>query len=411
MVSMRRVFLARNSKTNFHSLFIVVPSDYEQKRCGSLDIETFNQLVLWKNLDELVSALERTGPVIASDVFKEAQRLIPVQEAVEIAEAGGRGPASQGYGLNDEAFLYMQLYLDGRSGFYPSKASVSRGIANHGLLESGALSDLRRWAKEDPGAKVVVEPVADVCFARNLCGIALRMVANYQNSEVENVLEASGFEHVERKRKWWNSRDLKSAYYVIPFHHNAADDMTINFSWKCERNAFAYMLNDPLVHLIYESKPRGVKHSFGSIESAVIIASPAFTGIRRPIVNVGFDYENEDTRAYLAICDDVSQRDAAALFLEGLAETISGLVSKRKEPLGWDFSKLPDFFENDAVEPVFYTLFSAMVGKVVYRAGALPTTCKHCGNGFFIKPKGKRREFCSDSCRSQFSAENAKSNG
>lgn len=81
----RKVFLARNGKTNSHSLFEVVPSGGGSGMIhGVLDMDAMNALVQWKNLDELVAVLGRTGPVILSDVYKEAKRLVPIADVVEI---------------------------------------------------------------------------------------------------------------------------------------------------------------------------------------------------------------------------------------------------------------------------------------------------------------------------------------
>ena len=44
-----------------------------------------------------------------------------------------------------------------------------------------------------------------------------------------------------------------------------------------------------------------------------------------------------------------------------------------------------------------------MFGAIFYRYGCVPTTCKNCGNGILVKTKGKRREFCSPSCRTRYS--------
>lgn len=407
MKSKRRVFLTRNNKTNFHSLFEVIPSGYRQTRLGTLDISTMNKLVQWKNLDDLVTVLEETGPLIAFEVCKGAGRLITIQEAVSIAEANGRGQKSQGFCSNDPAFLRMQLYLDGRTGFYPSKASVAKATGKHGLLESAALEDLRQWAEEDPGAMVVVEPVADLVLARNLCSLMLRIISNYQNPYINDVLEASGFDYLTRVDAWWADKELHGGYYVIPLQHNTAIDDTVNFSWKWGKNVFAYKVISQLNCLIAETGPKKVKHRFGSIESAKLTSSCTWTGKPMPLLNKGHDYESEDTRAYLAICADVPPRKAAERFVEGVYTMVSNLSTideKPPTPLGWDFSKPPSMSSNDAPMPVFRTLFAAMVGTIMYRDGKIPTTCKNCGNAFFDKPKGKRREYCSASCRTIYSS-------
>ena len=413
MNSRRKVFMARNKKTNFHSLFEVVPSGYRQSRLGTLDTSTFNKLIQWKNVDELVAVLEETGPLIASETCKGAGRMITIREAVSVAEANGHGQKSQGFCPNDPAFLRMQLYLDGRNGFYPSKASVARACAKHGLIESQAFEELRQWAEEDPEAMVAVEPVADLVLARNLCSLALRIVSNYQNEGMDDVLEASGFRHVRRSDAWWVDKELRDSYYVIPFQHNTAIDDTVNFTWKWGKNVFAYEVINQLNHLIYETGSKEVKHRFGPIESAELLASPTVTGKGMPILNKGHDYENEDTRLYLAICDDVPQRRAAEKFIEGIGEMaveLSSVDEKRPVLLGWDFSQIPPIASNAAPEPVFRTLFAAMVGTVLYRDGKIPVACKTCGNAFFDKPKGKRREYCSASCRTAYSSQYAVAN-
>lgn len=406
----RKVFLARNAKTNFHSLFEVVPSDYSAKRSGALDMDTINSLLQWKSIDELVAALEKTGPIVASDVYKESKRLVPIADAVEVAEANGFGRASQGFGPCDEAFLRMQLYLDGRTGSYPSKASVARGVARHGLVEGSAADELRAWAREDPGAMVAIEPVADLGFMRNLCSICLRIVANIQNPSVDDVLEASGFRRVVIDRGPLARRGYRDSYFAIPLCHNTFDDMTVNFSWKWGTNVFSYMVNDPLNSLVLGQRRSGDSVGFGSVQNAVVLTSPVISGKGRPFNNRGFDYENGDTRTYLGVGDDVSQVEAAEGFVYGVARMFAGLRTKKGELLGWDFDSLPSLFNNDGPRPTFHSLASAMVGTLIYRSDFLPTTCKNCGNGMLIRPKGKRREFCSDSCRSQFSAGNASAN-
>ena len=106
-MELRKVFIARDNRTNFHSLFEVIPQGYDESRRGVLDPETMNRLVQWKSLNELVEVLGETGPMVALDLYKESTRRISIDDAVAIAESQGTGEASQGYGKVDEAFLYM----------------------------------------------------------------------------------------------------------------------------------------------------------------------------------------------------------------------------------------------------------------------------------------------------------------
>lgn len=407
----RKVFIARNEKTSFHSLFEVVPSDYVQRRRAVLDPDILNELIGWETVDELVQVLEKTGPFVASEIYPKASRIIGIDEALKIAEAMGRGRASEGFAKNDLFFLREQLFLDGRlylegrtEGF-PSKASVARGVEKHGLVESSAYEDLALWKEEDPECKVVIEPLCDLVLVRNTCSLLLRIVANYQSGRTD-VLEASGFEHVTRdSRRLLEAKPYRGSYYVIPFVHNSGYDDTITFSMKGIKNVFGYTLVDPLRYLIDECMPSVMKHGYGSVESAILISSSALDGKNDLLRRLTSDYDYKDTCFYLGICDDVPQREAAELFVRSYAEMFSKLKSKTGEPLGWDFGEIPDLMSNGVPYPVFHTLAAAMVGSIVYRGGNVPVSCKNCGNAFMIKPKGKRREFCSPTCRVRYSKE------
>ena len=50
MSNPRKVFIARNEKTNFHSLFEVIPSDFVQKRKGILAPDVLNELIHWETV-------------------------------------------------------------------------------------------------------------------------------------------------------------------------------------------------------------------------------------------------------------------------------------------------------------------------------------------------------------------------
>lgn len=415
MSNPRKVFIARNEKTNFHSLFEVIPSDFVQKRKGILAPDVLNELIHWETVDELVRALENAGPFIASEIYPKASRVIGIGDALEIAEAMGRGRASEGFARNDPFFLREQLFLDGRlylegrtEGF-PSKASVTRGVENHGLVESGAYKDLALWKKLDPGCRVVIEPLCDLVLVRNTCSLLLRMIANYQSERID-VLEASGFEHVVRDKKLLEAKPYKDSYYVIPFVHNSGFDNTITFSTKWFRNVFGYTLVDPLRYLIDECKPNVAKHGYGSVGSAMLLTPSAIGGKDDPARQFIFDNDYADACFYLGICDDAPQRDAAELFVRSYAEMFSNLKNKNGEPLGWDFEEIPDLIANGSPYPVFHTLAAAMVGSIVYRDGNVPVACKNCGNAFMIAPKGKKREFCSPTCRVRHSKEGSSEN-
>lgn len=406
----RNVFIARNKSTGFHSLLEVVRSDDVTDATAPMDNELSERLVRWGTLDELVSAVSESGPLIDRSIYKEERRRLSISEAIEVVEesaAGGRG-----FTRCDEEFLYLQLCLEGTSttgsasSLYPSQASIARDIKRHGLIESNGLEDLRKWKEEDPGCVVVVEPLRDIVLCRNIGSVLLRLIANIMSGH-EDVLEKSGFKRFEKKRRWWITGELKDSYFVLPFQHNSSFDMTLNYSTKWFKNVFSYMVINPLETRILDLRPKKSKVLFGSVPNAVLITAQVKTGEGAPFFDVGWKPEIEKTQLYLGIDDGGNQRDEAVAFVESTVEMLRGLTTKDGEPLGWSVSE-PSIFDNEPLPRyLFHSAAASMFGSIIYRYGYVPTTCKNCGNGILVKTKGKRREFCSPSCRTQYSTRKA----
>lgn len=402
----RSVFIARNQSTGFHSLFEVVGSGGKAAATAPMDFELAERLLRWGTLDELVAAISESGPLIDRSIFKEERRRLSIAEAVEIVEesvGGGRG-----FTRCDEEFLYLQLCLEGMSttdsssSLYPSQASISRDIKRHGLIESDGLAELRKWQEEDPDCTVVVEPLRDIVLCRNLGSVLLRLIANIK-AGYDDVLERSGFKRFEKKRRWWITGELKDSYYVLPFQHNSSFDMTLNYSTKWFKNVFSYMVINPLETRILDLRPKKDKVLFGSVPNAVLITAQIKTGEGVPFFDIGWKPEVEKTQLYLGIDDGGAQRDEAVAFVESVARMLSGLTTKDGDPLGWAVGEPSVFDDEPSPRYHFHSTAASMFGAVFYRYGCVPATCKNCGNGILVKTRGKRREFCSPSCRTQYS--------
>ena len=402
----RNVFIARNKSTGFHSLLEVVRSDSATDATSPMDFELSERLIRWGTLDELVSSISESGPLIDRSIYKEERRRLSISEAIEVVEesaAGGRG-----FTRCDEEFLYLQLCLEGTSttgsasSLYPSQASIARDIKRHGLIESDGLAELRKWQEEDPDCTVVVEPLRDIVLCRNLGSVLLRLIANIK-AGYDDVLERSGFKRFEKKRRWWITGELKDSYYVLPFQHNSSFDMTLNYSTKWFKNVFSYMVINPLETRILDLRPKKDKVLFGSVPNAVLITAQIKTGEGVPFFDIGWKPEVEKTQLYLGIDDGGTQRDEAIAFVESVARMLSGLTTKDGDPLGWAVGEPSVFADEPSPRYHFHSTAASMFGAVFYRYGCVPATCKNCGNGILVKTRGKRREFCSPSCRTQYS--------
>ncbi len=402
----RKVFIARNRSTGFHSLVEVVRGVEAAEKSAPMDFELAERLMRWGTLDELVTAISESGPLIDRSIYKEENRRLSIDEAIEVVEESVGG--ERGFTRCDEDFLYLQLCLEGMSttgsasSLYPSQASIARDLNRHGLIESNGLDELKKWQEEDPDCVVVIEPLRDVVLCRNLGSVLLRLIANIMSGHGD-VLEKSGFKRFEKKRRWWIAGELKDSYYVLPFQHNSSFDMTLNYSTKWFKNVFSYMVINPLETRILDLRPRKSKVLFGSVPNAVLITAQIKTGEGAPFFDIGWKPEVEKTQLYLGIDDGGAQRDEAIAFVESVAKMLAGLTTKDGDPLGWSVGE-PSIFDDVPVPRYhFHSTAAAMFGAIFYRYGCVPTTCKNCGNGILVKTRGKRREFCSPSCRTQYS--------
>lgn len=178
----RSVFIARNRSTGFHSLLEVVGSGNPAPTTKPMDFELAERLLRWGTLDELVSAISESEPLIDRSIYREESRRLSISDAIEIVEESVNG--EHGFGRCSEKSLFLQLCLEGTSAtgsassLYPSRASVSRDMKRHGLIESGGLAELKKWREADPGCAVVVEPLEDIVLCRNLGSLVLRLMAN-----------------------------------------------------------------------------------------------------------------------------------------------------------------------------------------------------------------------------------------
>lgn len=402
----RKVFIARNRSTGFHSLVEVVLGVEAAEKSAPMGFELAERLMRWGTLDELVTAISESGPLIDRSIYKEENRRLSIDEAVEVVEEsiGGEG----GFTRCDEDLLFLQLCLEGisttgsASSLYPSQASIARDLNRHGLIESNGLDELKKWQEEDPDCVVVIEPLRDIVLCRNLGSVLLRLIANIK-AGYDDVLERSGFKRFEKKRRWWITGELKDSYYVLPFQHNSSFDMTLNYSTKWFKNVFSYMVINPLETRILDLRPKKDKVLFGSVPNAVLITAQIKNGEGASFFDIGWKPEVEKTQLYLGIDDEGAQRDEAIAFVESVAKMLAGLTTKDGDPLGWSVGEPSIFDDEPAPRYHFHSTAAAMFGAIFYRYGCVPATCKNCGNGILVKTKGKRREFCSPVCRTQHS--------
>lgn len=402
----RSVFIARNRSTGFHSLIEVVGSGDPVPAAAPMGSELAERLLRWGTLGELVEAISESGPLVDRSIYREENRRLSISEAVEVVEESVNG--EHGFERCNEKSLFLQLCLEGvsatgsASSLYPSQASIPRDVKRHGLIESDGLAELRRWREADPGCTVVVEPLEDIVLCRNLGSLVLRLVANIAAGH-DDVLERSGFRHFDEMRHRQIAGKIKGSYWALPFKHDPSIDMTLNYSTRRFGDVFAYMVANPLETHVFDRGPRRNGEFSGSLGNAVLMAALDGAGAAVSFFDIGWKPVVERTQLYLGIGDTGSQRDASVAFVESVTEMLAGLTTADGDPIGWSVGGPSIFDDEPAPRYRFHSTAAAMFGAVFYRYGCIAATCKNCGNGILVKTRGKRREFCSPSCRTQHS--------
>ena len=398
----RNLFITRIGATGFHCLVHVLPSDYSPDRDSFLDIDTLNVLTSWKTLDSLASVLKKTGPFISKPLNQKEPRNIPISEAIQYADSREKGRFSLAFDKNDVRFIQAQSLLNGKECSYPPLASIERFVQDYGLLESKAIEDLRVWEKNDPSCRVILEPLSDVLLCRNIGAILLRLIANLLDQKTDQVLEESGFKNIIIEKKLWSiGQGLKRSYYAMPFIHNVVVDDTVDFSLSDFWNAIQYPQNAPLQRRINKQGKGGC---LGLINNASWLSYRFISGKPAPLFGRKSIERLEETQVWLGIDSSKTQEEEARDFIQMATNFFSDFKTDKGIPLGWDVEPLDPLCSEPKPKFKFCSLFGAMIATILYRYGAEPTTCKNCGNGMLVKTKGKRREFCSNTCKTQYSA-------
>lgn len=386
----RGVFIARDARTGFHSVLQVVHGDTAPEPTAPMEYELAEELVRWRSLDALVSALSKTGPLIGRDIYDGERRRLEICDVIEALEGSAVGEGER-FARCDKDSLFLQLCLEGTSttgspsALYPSLASIPRDVKRHGLIESGAIADLKAWAGMDPACRVIVELLHDIVLCRNLGSVLLRTIANVR-SGYEDVLERSGFV-------------LDGSRYVLPFQHNTGFEETVNFSDGRFRKVYAWMVAMPLERRMLDFRSSAGEYRLGWAPNAVLLGAKEMADKLHPF---SWKPEIEETQIFLGIDGNGTQKEVAVRFVDGTVRMLSGLKTETGDPLGWSMG-YPSVFEAEARPSYrFHSTMAAMFGAIFYRSGYAPATCKNCGNGMLVKAKGKRRQFCCDSCRVKY---------
>lgn len=403
----RRLFVTMDRNSGLHSLVGVYPKSQLEAHGGVLDRDLLNDLIVWDSLESLSKSTILSGPLVPMDTHGGGDyRVMTIDDAIAIAEMAG-GPRQKGrFGYCEGMTLYKEMYLDGGKPCFPSIDRVGKDIGRLGLLETDGISDLRMLEKTEPDSAVVVEPVGDWVFMRNICSILLRLIAHLK-TEGADALSATGFEEIQVQKEWWHKR-APGRYHVIPLCHNPYVNMITALTPQWWKTSVFGVPPMPIYDLLCDGSNDG-QGLFGVTLSVHDLTAPVVHDAPAPLLAKGDYFKGVDTRLYLALDEDGGEKEAAERFVEAAMAAFQTLRDELGRSLGWAFdSGDPTSEVQNVPKPVFCSLASAMVGTILYRYDSSPALCRGCGAGILVRQKGKKREFCSGRCKSRYSRKEGK---
>lgn len=394
---MRKVFIAWDLRAGYpgsHVLLEVFPRATKQGTDKILDRGLAEQLAGWESLQDLIGVLEKTGPLIASDLFENAPRTIGIEEAVDIAEHGNSTSWKNYLAPCTAELLHSQcLLIDGDfDAKRPSLASVRRAIEGRGLFESNGAEDLKEWLSLDPGCKVAIEPLNDFVLLRNLGNAVVRMLANLRTEKTDNLFDASGFRLFGPNRAFWDRRGLVGSYWTLSLC-TAAVEEKVDLAASAGSAPHAATITHPLLSLIASLSTARGHHRFGSIPNAVLLQPKP---LRPPSPEIIVD------AIYLGIEAEDSPRDAAESFILSLRDLMGPLATESGDDVGFQFLPLDPFADDPPAKLHCHTLMGSFMCALLFRYGYDAAVCRRCGKGILVPTRGKRRDFCSNSCRTRY---------
>lgn len=398
------LYISQN-KQGFHDLVHVIPRTRPGKALSPAPTSLVNSFVQAKKAETLIKVAEGTGPLLT-------RRLDPGDRPVALSPSEALEGASGLFHPVDPDFLHVELYfeapgagnlvLDGcrrqSNDGYSTKASVRRVAASRDITLCGGLGRLEELAREaDDDFLVVVEPVGNYCFARNMLSLAARAMACLSDPAQADPLGEVGFKTL---------RDQKAGtrYHVLPIMHNPAlnNSPVISLDWL--KGSLEYDHIVPLFTACRESKPMLAEMSLKGSEHVRFLTAARLCSGGYPVANRKQLLDELDTRIYIGLRQGEGEgRVLLEELVRGILAAFSELHDEDGSFLGWDFPMYNTETPGSFPLPECHSTLASLTAALAYHDKTRLLACRQCGNAMLVSPTSKKA-FCSDPCRATYSA-------
>ncbi len=384
------LFLARDRESGMHSFVRLVRNGELNSPVYRFSIEMVNSLMLARDPEMLIRAARCFGPMY-HDESDLAGRIMTAEEAV--LETGKRLMPSDSKALLEECKFDPYNVVSDDGGLARTESGrIARAASDRAVECCDYCIESPDFTYGSHRYRLVIEPVQDWIFLRNLLSIVLRIGGTICRSlradGAETILEECGFSKVERKTL--SSRlAIDSPGYTIPVMFNPffrggnvfINDLTFdaNATW-------------PLYSRLVEPNSRHLGLvNIGALKgqpSIKFVSGPQAERAKGSFAPVS-DRPDESKWVYMVLEDDgtSSQYDLA----NKLINALDGLMCRPR--LVYQDQPMQEILSQP------HDLPSALWDLVRNHPNHYLMTCDNCKRTLFSTTQGPNRRFCSDSCR------------
>lgn len=400
-----QIYIARDGKSGMHVLVRILAVDDIGADYPPIDPDNFNKLMMTRDVKSLVQAARDLGPMYISADILSRRIFIPshlqqhIEHEVNLAPSDLESLLSEcyfdPYAIPDE-IAGIGYRAIGRTG----KKATQELIDELDFTKAGDLSYL------DSQFRVIVEPLHDWVFARNLLSILMRIGGLYRSgADPDTILEAARFRQVDSAvlKKRFNI-DTGTCYAIpvtfSPFYrmeHSVVKDMPFDALQFC-----------PLYGSIIDkknsfSRTAVEQHLKGSGNEFVKFLAPLEASRVKNRLDNHESHSEESKWRYMVVSSNV---DADAInsqmqLANRLLQAFDGILFQPQ--LAYTGIKMAEI----APERKPRNILEAMWLLVRNHPGYYLLTCKRCMRTVLSGTQGGERSFCSNSCRATWSKEHS----
>lgn len=324
---------------------------------SALSADALNKVLLAKTVGNLFWAISLLPevPLLPKGVMEKQFTAAQFLEAVKKGE----------YSEIDSKQLKKEVFFDSNPPLRKPETPLGSKLNLHLMCFDSIESTLKEL---DSNKRILVEPIANWSFARNITSITARLTG-YITTKQRAPLEAAGFQKCTSKK----------AFY-IPFLHYPSFKKGIDSTY-CP-------LLDILTTPCITGEAR--QHYFNSEKTVYLTNEPLS--------------QNNDKCYYLCIADTQSQSELAKRLVMALYTALRDakyVEGTKSISIGWS-EEMRSTFETPALPAHGVdSLFASIIHRIAYRGSNEIALCKDCGCAILrVNKHGPReREFCSSTCR------------